>query len=122
MEYGDKNECHIAGRLSGNPELRYVSDGKAVCNASLAVKYKDATTFIDLVAWEGLAERLAKAKKGQRVKCVGCIAVNKWEGKDGVKRYRWRILVFSLSIEGQENEVTSTTGATIGDSDIPFRD
>ena len=53
------NNCNFVGRLCADPELRRTQDGTAVCSFSIAVKrpmVKDATDFIDVVAWRQSAE------------------------------------------------------------------
>lgn len=57
----------LVGRLTRDPELRYVASGDPVANFALAVKraYRNAdgereVDSVDVVAWRKLAENVAK--------------------------------------------------------------
>ena len=59
------NKCTFIGRLSRDAEIKYLQDGTAVCNFSIAVseKYKnksgeriEKTEWVTLVAFGKLAE------------------------------------------------------------------
>jgi len=48
----------LAGQLGGDPELKYLEDGKAVCNFSIAVddSYSEETTWFRVTTWGKTAE------------------------------------------------------------------
>lgn len=61
------NEATIMGRFTADPELRYTQAGTPCCSFTLAVERdfkgqggERETDFIDLVAWSGTAEFVAK--------------------------------------------------------------
>ena len=86
------NRVIIQGRLTADPELRYVpSTGKAVCNFSIAndVGYGDKkkTSFPAVVVWEKKAEYVANyAKKGSAIIIDGYYSENTFTDKEGNKR------------------------------------
>ena len=92
------NKIMITGRLTADPDLRYLPDGRAVCHFQIASnkRYKDKNTgewvdapptFIRVTTWgasaEGLGERL---RKGNAVFVEGSIQSRAWETPEGQKR------------------------------------
>ena len=84
------NKVILIGRLTRDPELKYIPNGTAVATFSLAVDRKfnrDETDFIDIVAWRQLAERCANyLGKGRLAAVEGRLQVRTYEAKDGQKR------------------------------------
>jgi hypothetical protein len=82
----------VAGNLSRDPEIRYVDGGgKAVTKFSLAsnrrTKQGDEVLFLDVVAWEQLADRCNQdLKKGTGALVEGRLAVRNYETSEGEKR------------------------------------
>ena len=66
VKFPQVNRVMISGRLTADPELRYTPSGAAVCNMRMASnrsyksasngEYQQETTFLNLVAWQQLAE------------------------------------------------------------------
>jgi single-strand DNA-binding protein len=93
----DINRVTIAGRLTRDPELRYIQSGTAVCKLGLAVSRKfktktgetrEETLFVNATVWgqsgEWVGERL---KKGAPVLVEGSLKSSEWEDKNtGQKR------------------------------------
>lgn len=87
------------GNLTSDPEMRYTESGKAVTSFSIAInngRDKDGEerppTYIDVVAWEKLAENCAEyLRKGKKAAVMGAITVDKFEDRDGNKRQKYRI-------------------------------
>lgn len=86
------NRIIIIGRLTRDPELRYIANGTAVANFTLAVEknFKNKETgerdvdFIKVTVWQKLAENCAKyLKKGSIAAAEGELHINKDKGKDG---------------------------------------
>lgn len=117
--YEFRNEVYICGDLARDAERRYTPNGKAVANLTLCTKFKESMAYHKVVAWEDLAERVGELKKGARIKVHGRLQTSSWE-KNGVKQYKTEVIAWQIVIKGQENTVTSTTGAQISDEDIPF--
>lgn len=93
----DLNRVQLAGNLTRDPELKYLSSGMAVCELGLAVsrKYKaktgelkEETLFINATLWGKTAEWVGdKIKKGQPVLVEGRLKSESWDDKTtGQKR------------------------------------
>src|SRR5438067_12507544 len=104
-----KNEVHIAGVLAGDPERRYTTSGKAVCNFTVATKHQNSTEYHRCVAWEDHAERVAaNFKKGSFVALAGRLQTRSWE-QGGVKRYTTEVIAWSIS-DGNTKQEQSRSG------------
>jgi single-strand DNA-binding protein len=88
------NRIVLIGRLTRDPELRYVPSGHPVASFSLAVDRPFAnqqgereTDFIDIVAWRKLAEQVSQhLSKGRLVAVEGRLQIRSYETQDGQKR------------------------------------
>ncbi len=92
------NKILITGNLTGDPDLRYMPDGRAVCNFQIASnrrylskktnEWVDADpTFVRVTTWGPTAERLGeKLHKGNAVFVEGSIQSRSWETPEGQKR------------------------------------
>lgn len=98
----DLNRVIIAGRLTFDPELKYISSGRAVCRIRIAnTRYyrnkdgerKEDTTFVDVSMWDKLAEFVGeKIKKGRPVLVEGRLKSDMWDDKNtGQKRTKIEI-------------------------------
>lgn len=92
----DVNRVFLAGRLTRDPELRYLPSGMAVCKMGLAVSrfYKtkegekrEETMFINVTTWGKTAEYNNEyLRKGRPVLVEGQLRSNEFEDKSGQKR------------------------------------
>lgn len=88
------NRIFLVGRLTRDPELRYVPSGQPVANFTLAVdrSFKNSqgereTDFIDIVAWRKSAELATQyLSKGRLVAVEGRLQIRSYEAQDGTKR------------------------------------
>lgn len=85
------NKIILVGNLTRDPEIRYVGSGAAVTKFTLAVnrrsKQAEETDFIDIVAWDKLAETCnTYLKKGMSCLVEGRLSIRSYEDKDGNKR------------------------------------
>lgn len=88
------NRIILIGRLTRDPELRYVPSGAPVASFTLAVdrSFRDQqgnreTDFIDVVAWRKLAEQVSQyMSKGRMVAVEGRLQIRSYETQDGQKR------------------------------------
>ncbi len=88
---GSFNKIILVGNLTRDPEIRYVGSGAAVTKFTLAVnrrsKQQEETDFIDIVAWDKLAETCnTYLKKGMSCLVEGRLSIRSYETKDGEKR------------------------------------
>jgi single-strand DNA-binding protein len=79
------------GNLTRDPEIRYVGSGAAVTKFTLAVnrrsKQQEETDYIDIVAWDKLAETCnTYLKKGMSCLVEGRLSIRSYETKEGEKR------------------------------------
>ncbi|MEI8187441.1 MAG: single-stranded DNA-binding protein [Candidatus Saccharibacteria bacterium] len=110
------NQVTLMGNLTRDPELRQTPTGQSVCSFSLALnrsykdasgEWKEATDYVDVVAWANLGERVAQyVTKGRRVLIQGRLQSRSWE-QDGAKRSKVEILandVTFLDARGSDSE------------------
>ena len=88
------NKVFLIGRLTRDPQLRYVPSGQPVANFTLAVdrSFKNSqgereTDFIDVVAWRKSAELATQhLSKGRLVAVEGRLQIRGYEAQDGTRR------------------------------------
>jgi len=135
------NKVILVGHLGKDPETRYMTNGEAVTNASLATseQWKDKrgekqerVEWHNLVFYRRLAEIAGEyLKKGSEVYVEGKIQTRKWQDKEGRDRYTTEIIVNELHMLGskskgsQENKVSKPQQEENGNfdnfvDDIPF--
>lgn len=111
------NRIILIGRLTRDPELRYVPSGHPVASFTLAVDRPFAnqqgerdTDFIDIVAWRKLAEQASQhLSKGRLVAVEGRLQIRSYETQDGQKRR-----VAEVVADGIRFLDKKTTGVTAG--------
>lgn len=102
------NNVTLIGRLTRDPELRYLPNGgTAVCNFSLAVdknlpkekkqemesQGKYTADFINIVVWGKQGENCANfLAKGRLVAIRGRIQTGSYSADDGSKRYTFNVV------------------------------
>ena len=83
------NQLSLIGHLTRDPQLRMLSDGRAVCDLRLAVNGgRDARPlFIDVATFGPQAEACARhLTKGREVAFTGRLSYSERESGDGSKR------------------------------------
>lgn len=85
------NQCTFTGNLGRDPEMNYTPTGKAVTKTSIAVTTgygdKATTMWLNLVAWEKLAENMNNfLSKGKKVLVTGQLSMRKYTDKSGGER------------------------------------
>jgi len=100
------NQVILMGNLTRDPELRNTPSGQSVCSFSLALnraykdqsgEWKEATDYIDVVAWGPLGERVAQyLSKGRRCLVQGRLQSRSWE-QDGNKRSKVEVLASDVT-------------------------
>jgi len=139
---GSFNKVILVGRVVRDPEIRYVGSGAGVTKFSIAVNpnKRDAkpedTLFVDLVAWDKLAETCnTYLKKGMNVLVEGRLVIRSYDDKDGVRRKATEVVLNTMQMldsprDRQENtETFNGTPVGVGggtrmddglDEEIPF--
>mgnify|MGYP001570956364 CR=1 FL=1 len=114
----------VVGNVGKEPELRYTTNGTAVCTFSIAVNEKfgdsESVEWFTIVAWQKLAETLAEhVTKGKELLVVGRMKTRSWDKNDGSgKAYRTELIVRDFSFVGKKD-----AGGGGGDNDpddLPF--
>lgn len=109
------NRAEIIGRLGQDPEVRYTSNGDAVCNFSVATteKWKDKesgelneeTTWHRVSAWGPQAEILVKyMRKGSLIYLDGKMTQRKYTDKDGLERTSHEIRMSDFKMLGSRSD------------------
>jgi single-strand DNA-binding protein len=111
------NKVILIGNLGKDPEVRYMPNGEAVANWSVATSetWKDKsgvkqekTEWHNCVAYRKLAEIIGEyMKKGSSGYFEGRLQTRKWE-KDGVTRYSTEIIVDQMVMLGTKDASTGS--------------
>lgn len=105
------NQAQIIGHLGKDPEVRYLPNGNAVANFSLATteKWKDKTSgeakeqteWHRVTVFDKLAEIVGQyLKKGSLVYVCGKIKTRKYTDKDGTEKYTTEIHAHEMKMLG----------------------
>ena len=116
------NKVILVGNLGRDPEVRYMTNGNAVCNVTLATSRKrtsketgdktEETEWHRVVFYDRLAEIAGEyLKKGRSVYVEGRLQTRKWTDKDGVEKYTTEIVAAEAQLLG------SREGGGSGDPD-----
>ena len=100
--------------------------GKTVCSFSLAVQERkdQPTTWINLVAWEKLAEIITEhLDKGSLIYIEGRLQNREYEDNDGNKKQTTEIVIRDLTMLGQAGSgAGSSSGSQSSDGRLDFED
>lgn len=142
LRLGTLNRVFLIGRLTRDPELRFIPSGTAVANFGIAVnrlykttsgEKKEEVCYINIVAWRKLAELCGEyLKMGSPVLIEGRLQSRSWEAKDGQKRNTLEVIADKIeflskppqSISG-DNDFADSAREEVDDSksnsgDVPF--
>ena len=124
------NHVTLVGRLVADPELRRTNSGKPVTSFRLAVDRptkEKQTDWLDIVAWEQLAEVAARNfTKGQEVLVDGELQSRSWTDKEGNKRRTVEVRANVLRFVGSKQQNTQQPEDDyaeindIDDEELPF--
>jgi len=134
------NKVIIVGKLGQDPEVRYTSDGRPICNFSVATseKWKDKasgekrekTEWHRVVVFGKMAEICGEyLSKGSQAYIEGKLQTRKWQDKEGVDKYTTEIVVDmkgAIQFLGKKREKNDYDKSqeyypqTDTDDDIPF--
>lgn len=104
------NKVILVGNLGRDPETRYMPNGEAVTNFSIATtetwkdksgEKKEATEWHRITMYRKLAEIASEyLKKGSSVYIEGKLQTRKWTDKDGVEKYTTEIVADVMQMLG----------------------
>lgn len=116
------NKVILVGNLGRDPEVRYMPNGDAVANFSIATTetWKDKNGMRqEKTEWHNIAmyRRLAEIageylKKGSSVYVEGRLQTRKWQDKNGQDRYTTEIICDQMQMLGGKNGGTSNYDST----------
>jgi len=105
------NKVILVGNLGADPEVKYMPNGNAVANATLATsetwkdkqsgENKEKTEWHRVVFFRRLAEIAGEyLKKGSQVYIEGKLQTRKWQDKNGNDRYTTEIIANEMQMLG----------------------
>lgn len=118
------NKVFLMGRLTRDPEQRFITSGQAVTNLGVAVnrtfttngEKREETTFVDVEAWGQRGDLITKyLKKGNPIFIEGRLKFDTWETKEGDKRSKLRVVLDNFQFIG-----TAAGGQRGGDQEEPL--
>ncbi|OTH89431.1 single-stranded DNA-binding protein [Pseudomonas aeruginosa] len=104
MSANSVNKVILVGNVGGDPETRYMPNGNAVTNITLATseswkdkqtgQQQERTEWHRVVFFGKLAEIAGQhVKKGQQLYVEGSLRTRKWQAQDGQDRYTTEVIV-----------------------------
>jgi len=109
------NKVVLVGNLGKDPEMRYMPNGGAVANLTLATteswkdkqtgERKDKTEWHRLTVFNRLGEMCGEyLKKGAKIYAEGKLQTRKWQGQDGQDRYTTEVVVSEIQMLDSRNQ------------------
>ena len=102
------NKVLIIGSLGADPEMRFTPGGKPVTSYSVEVnrgwrtsegERKEATEWVNVVAWGHLAEICNQyLRKGSQVYVEGRLQTRNWEDSSGTRHFRTELVANEMII------------------------
>lgn len=127
------NKVQLIGNLGQDPELRYMPNGDAVANITLATTEtwkdkdgvkKEKTEWHRVTFYRKLGEIVGQwVKKGDPVYVEGRLETRKWQDKQGIERYTTEIIASDMLMLGGKKEGTTKQHEPepeMAGDDIPF--
>ena len=106
------NKITLLGNLTKDVELFYTNKGIAIGNTSLAVNNRrtpDKTMFIDLVAFQGVADIMNQyTHKGSKVLVHGSLDLDQFVDKQGQKRQKHKMIVNEIEFLDSKPQTQTT--------------
>lgn len=113
------NKAILIGRLTRDPELRYTSSNRAVCQFTIAIDrpFSNQVTgqreadFINIVAWDKTGENVGKfMTKGRLIAVEGRIQVRNYDNNEGRKVYVTEVVASNVQFLESRNASTQSGG------------
>ena len=114
------NKIILMGRLTRDPEVRYTTTGKVVCQFTLAVDRpftnqdgQREADFINIVLWGKTAELAGNSlAKGHRALVDGRLQIRQYTDKNNAKRYATEVVANNFEfIERKQQTAESAASA-----------
>lgn len=104
----------LIGNLGKDPETRYMSNGDAVTNITLATtdtwkdkngEKQEKTEWVNVVFYKKLAEIVTEyLRKGSQVYVEGRLETRKWTDKNGIERYTTQVIANEMRMLGGKKD------------------
>ncbi|MBQ6495202.1 MAG: single-stranded DNA-binding protein [Bacilli bacterium] len=120
------NKAILIGRLTKDPELRYTSSNRAVCQFTVAIDrpFTNQSTgqreadFINVVAWDKTAENIGKyMTKGRLIAVEGRIQTRNYDNNEGKKVYVTEVI--ANNVQFLESKNSSSNNNSLNDMPEP---
>ena len=110
------NKVILLGNVGKDPEVRYLDNGVAVANFTLATSERgytasngtqvpEKTEWHNIVAWRGLAQIAERfIRKGSQIYLEGKIRTRSYDDNTGNKRYVTEIFADNIELLGRKGE------------------
>jgi single-strand DNA-binding protein len=108
------NRVILLGNLTRDIELRYLPSQMAVADIGLAVndrrknangEWIEEVTFVDVTVWGRTAEVMSEyLSKGSPVFIEGRLKLDTWEGQDGQKRSKLKVICERMQLIGAKGQ------------------
>jgi single-strand DNA-binding protein len=117
------NKVIVVGNLGRDPETRYMPDGGAITNVSVATSFqwtdkasgekKEETEWHRIVFRGKLAEVAGEyLKKGSQVYVEGRLRTRKWQDKEGQDKYTTEIIADRMQMLGSRSGAGEARGGS----------
>ena len=112
------NKAILIGRLTRDPELRYTSSNRAVCQFTVAIDRpftnqasgQREADFINVVAWDKTGENVGKyMTKGRLVAVEGRIQTRNYDNNEGRKVYVTEVLASNVQFLESRNATNNNS-------------
>ncbi len=123
------NKAILIGRLTRDPEVRYTSSNRAVCQFSIAVDrpFTNQQTgqreadFINVVVWDKRAENVGKyMSKGRLVAVEGRIQTRNYDNNEGKRVYVTEVVADNVQFLESKNAANSGASSFQGMPEPPM--
>ena len=110
------NKAILIGRLTRDPELRYTSSNRAVCQFTVAIDRpftnqasgQREADFINVVAWDKTGENVGKyMTKGRLIAVEGRIQTRSYDNNEGRKVYVTEVVANNVQFLESRNAVNN---------------
>ena len=124
------NKVILVGNLGADPEVKYMPNGNAVANVTVATseswkdkqsgEQKDTTEWHRVVFFRRLAEIAGEyLKKGSQIYIEGKLQTRKWQDKNGNDRYTTEIIANEMQMLGGRGGGSADFGAASSSAAAP---
>jgi single-strand DNA-binding protein len=122
----------LIGRLTRDPEVRFLPSGMQVTSLSIAVnrnfkdkngEWREEASFFDVETFGKIAEKVGtQLSKGYQILIEGELRQDRWESPSGEKRSKVKIVAYRIALIGKPGDRNAKPTSTEEDLDIPVKD